>query len=151
RPEPSVSRFLPFAAAVFAALSGLVLFIACANVANLMFARAAARQNEISTRRALGAKRSRLIRQLITESVLIALLAGVVGMLLAEATGVLLTNMTLSSGDIPVHPDERWDWMPLVATLLISIGAGAVTGLFPALRATRGDLMSVIKRGAPGA
>lgn len=150
RPEPSVSRFLPFAAAVFAALAGLVLFIACANVANLIFARAAARQNEISTRRALGAKRSRLIRQLMTESVVIALLAGAVGMLLAEATGVLLTNMTLATGDVPVHPDERWDWLPLVATLLISIVAGAATGLFPALRATRGDLMSVIKRRAPG-
>lgn len=148
RPEPSVSRFLPFAAAVFAVLSLLVLFTSCANVANLMFARAAARKTEICTRLAIGAKRGRLIRQLLTESAVLALLAGLVGALMAQGAGILLTQMTLATGDVPVRPDQRWDWLPLVATLLVSIAAGVAAGLFPALRATKGDLVAAMRSGA---
>jgi predicted permease len=150
RPEPSVSRFLPFAAAVFAALAILVLFTSCANVANLMFARAVARQNEISTRRAIGAQRSRLVRQLLTESALLAALAGAVGLLFSHAAGIWLSGMTANTGDVPIRPDQRWDWLPVVATMAVALVAGAVTGLLPALRATRGDLIAVIKSGAAG-
>jgi predicted permease len=143
-----VSRFLPFAAAVFAVLALLVLFTACANVANLMFARATARQTEISTRLAIGAKRGRLIRQLLTESAVLAVLAGVVGMLLAQGAGILLTRMTLATGDVPVRLDDRWDWLPVIGTMLVSIIAGVAAGLFPALRATKGDLIAAMRGGA---
>lgn len=148
RPEPYVSRFLPFAAAVFAILALLVLFTSCANVANLMFARATARQNEISTRLAVGAKRGRLIRQLLTESAVLAAIAGIAGMLLAQGAGILLTRMTLATGDVPVRPDDRWDWLPLIGTTLVSLIAGVAAGLFPALRATKGDLIAAMRGGA---
>jgi predicted permease len=151
RPEPSTSQSLPVAAALFTALALLVLFTACANVANLMFSRAAARRNEISTRLAIGAGRGRLIRQLLTESILLAVLAGAVGMLMSEGAGTLLARLTAgTTGDIPVHPDARWSWLPVIATVLISIAAGVGTGVFPALRATKGDLLSMMKGGKTG-
>jgi predicted permease len=151
RPEPSVSGFMPFAAAVFTVMAGLVLFIACANVANLMFSRALARQKEIGIRSAIGAPRRRLIRQLLTESVAVAALAGAVGMLLTAVTTPLLSSLSTQNGDVPVHPDKSWDWQPLLYTIVISIAAGVATGLAPALRATKVDAYTILKGGASGA
>ena len=151
RPEPSFSRFVPFAAVVFTVMTGLVLFIACANVANLMFSRAVLRQKEIGIRTAIGAPRRRLIRQLLTESILLAVLAGAAGMLLSHGTGLLLAHsFTGTTGDVPIRPDERWDWLPTLYTILISVVAGIATGLVPALRATRVDLHSILKGGGFG-
>ena len=149
RPEPSFSGFVPFAALVFTVMGVLVLFIACANVANLMFSRAVTRQREVVIRSAIGAHRRRLIRQLLTESVLLAVIAGAAGTLLSFVTGILLTRFSAMTGDIPVSPDESWDWLPILCTMLISVAAGVATGLFPALRATRVDLLSILK-GAGG-
>ncbi len=148
RPEPGIGEFLPFAAVVFMVMAGLVLFVACANVANLMFSRALARHREIGIRTAIGAPRGRLIRQLLTESVVLALLAGAVGALLTAATAPLLSSMSTHSGDVPIHPDASWDWLPLIFTILISLLAGIVTGLVPALRATQVDVYSILKGGA---
>jgi predicted permease len=149
RPEPSVSGFLPFAAAVFLALAGLVLFIACANVANLMFSRALERRKEMGIRTAVGAPRRRLIRQLLTESVLLAVLAGGVGVVLAMAAGPLLAQFS-PQGDIPVRPDERWQWLPLFYTVAAALLAGVVSGLAPAMRATKIDVQSVLKGAGTG-
>jgi predicted permease len=146
RPEPSFSQFMPFAAAVFMALVMFVLFIACANVANLMFSRALARQREMGIRTAVGASRWRLIRQLLVESVLIALLAAALGMVLSTVGGAFLSGFT-PQGDMPIRADRSWDWGVTVLTLLLGVLAGAVTGLAPALRATRVDLQSVLKDG----
>jgi predicted permease len=149
RPEPSVSGFLPFAAAVFLALAGLVLFIACANVANLMFARALERQKEMGIRAAVGAPRRRLIRQLLTESVLLAVLAGGVGVALSFAGAPLLAQFT-PQGDIPVRPDERWQWLPMFYTAAAALLAGVVSGLAPAMRATKLDVHAVLKGAGTG-
>jgi len=149
RPEPSVSGFLPFAAAVFMVLAGLVLFIACANVANLMFSRALKRQKEMGIRTAVGASRGRLIRQLLTESVLLAVVAGAVGMALSLASGPLLARL-VPQGDIPVRPDERWQWLPTLYTVLASLAAGVLTGLAPAMRATKVDVHAVLKGAGTG-
>ncbi len=150
RPDPSVSGFLPLAAAVFLALVVMILLIACANVANLLFARAVTRQREMGIRAAMGATRGRLARQLLTESLLLALLAGIAGWGLSYFIGVLMTGLA-PSGDMPVASESYsgsvWS---VVFAVAVSILAGLVTGLFPALRSSRLDLAQVIKSGAMG-
>ncbi len=146
RPESTMSEMMPFIGAVFMMMVGLVLFIACANVANLMFSRALARQKEMGIRIALGASRWQVIRQLLIESVLLALLAAGVGLVIAEITGPLLSRFT-PSGDIPVRTDTSWDWRAFAFTLVMAVVAGLVTGLAPALRATKGDVHTTLKEG----
>jgi predicted permease len=150
RPDPSVSRFMPFAAVAFTVMAGLVLFIACANVANLMFSRALARQKEIGIRTAIGASRLRLIRQLLTESMVLALFAGAVGILLSYSVAPLLTRFSPPTGDIPIRLDQEWDWLPALYTMLVSVAAGVVTGAVPALRATKVDLHAILKGDGAG-
>lgn len=146
RPEPSFSQFMPFAAVVFMGLVLLVLLIACANVANLMFSRAVARQREMGIRTAVGATRGQLIRQLLVESVVLALLACIVGSVLAHGFSYLIAGFS-PSGDIPVRTESSWSWRAFAATVLLSIVAGIATGLVPALRATSLDIQSVLKEG----
>jgi predicted permease len=150
RPEPSFSQFMPFAAAMFMALVIFVLLIACANVANLMFAHAIARRREMGIRAAVDATRWRLVRQILIESVLIALAGGVVGNLLSLWGGSLLAGL-MPVGDIPVRTDASWDWVSSALILVLAVGAGVVTGFAPALRATRVDLQSVLKDGGGSA
>ncbi len=150
RPDPNVSGFLPLAATVFFALVVMILLIACANVSNLLFARAAARQRELGIRAAVGASRGRLTRQLLTESVLLALIAGAVGWALSYAAGVGLERLS-PSGDVPLAADAvRGTWWIPVFAVLVSLFAGVATGLLPALRATRIDVQDVIKSGGAG-
>ena len=146
RPEPSFVEFMPLAGSVFMVMVGLVLLIACANVANLMFSRAVGRASEIAIRTAIGANRGRLIRQLLAESILLAVIAGVAGFLLAKWSGNLLGGL-MPAGDIPTRAEGNWDWRVFVYTFLMSALAGVVTGLAPALRATRFDLQTTLKEG----
>src|SRR6266508_481389 len=147
RPEPTFVEFMPVVGSVFMVMVGLVLMIACANVANLMFSRAVARQKEMGIRTAVGANRWRLIRQLLAESILLAVIAGVIGSVLAHWSGRLLTLMPSGAGGVPIRADSNWDWRVFAFTFLMSLLAGVLTGLAPALRATRFDLQTTLKEG----
>ena len=127
---------------------GCVLLIACANIANLLLARFAARRKEIAARIALGASRASVLRQLVTESMLIAVLGGILGLLLAQwALGAVVA---LGADVIPRAVEIRLDPMALGFTLLVTLATGLAIGLLPGLQAARVNVNEVLKEASRG-
>jgi predicted permease len=148
RPSPYVASYMPLIVSALMTLAGLVLAVAAANVANLLYARAADRERDLAIRGAMGASRGRLLRQLLSESVLLALAAGAVGTVAALAVQPYLNRM-VSPRDFAPAADTGVDWRLLVFTLGAALAAGLLTGLLPALKATRLDILPLIKAGVP--
>src|SRR5262249_28025141 len=123
---------------------GLVLLIACSNLANLLIARASARRREIAVRLAIGAGRGALIRQLLLESMMLAIAGGSMGAMLAVMIDRALLDF-LPSGHTPLSLSSTPDWTVLGFTFLVSLAAGVLFGLAPALQSTRPELADTLK------
>jgi putative ABC transport system permease protein len=150
--DPSAAKMRATLLVLFGAV-GLVLLIACANIANLLLARNAARDREMALRTALGAAPGRLVRQLLTESVLLSLCGGGIGLLLASAG--IRALAVLAPPELAAVRETGIDLRVLVFTLVVCLTAGILCGLLPALRARLRDLNAVLKQGgkslgAPG-
>jgi len=130
---------------VLMAIVGLVLMIACANVANLLIARATARQKEIAVRLALGASRGQIISQLLVESLMLSMAGGAAGLLLAVWIDETLVSFLPTGATNSLAISATPDWRILLFTLGISLGTGIIFGLVPALQATRPDLAPTLK------
>jgi predicted permease len=147
-----VSGAPPEFSAAFAVLMGMVgllLLIACANVANLLIARASARQREVSIRLAMGASRLQLIRQLLTESLVLAISGGLLGLLVADWTGGGLLNFLPDDPSVhglTSHPDTR----VFLFALALSVITGLLFGIAPAIQGTRAELAATLKDQATG-
>ena len=143
---PAVRPMLNLVSAVFLALAGAVLILACANIANLCLVRVSARHREVAVRSALGATRSRLIRQLLTESILLAALGCIGGILAGLAASRAFGTIPLHTA-IPTVLDFRFDWR----VFAYAIGAAALTailvGITPALRVSRTELSEILHEG----
>jgi predicted permease len=128
------------------AMAAVVLLIGCANVTNILLSRARARSREIAVRLAIGAGRGRLVRQLLTESLVIAALGGALGLLVAKAGADLFGQIKIPA-DIPIVIDVRLDPRVLLFTLLAAVASALIFGLAPALQSTHPDLVPALKSG----
>jgi predicted permease len=142
--DPGMQRHLFTSIGMLMTIVGLILFIACTNVANLMLARAAARQKELAIRQALGASRARLLRQLLTEGLLLSIVGGAAGLLVARSAQRILWSYrppTLGPSDV----DLALNLQVLVFTALVSLVTCVLFALVPALRASRPDVVAELK------
>ena len=132
---------------VLMAMVGVVLLIACANVANLLLARATVRAREVAIRLSIGAGRARLVRQFLTESLLYAIIGGLLGILVSFASTAAVVSL-FDIGEMPIRLDVEVDGRVLAFTIVVSMLAGVVFGVLPSLAATRVDLTRDLKEGA---
>jgi putative ABC transport system permease protein len=146
--DPAAEKLRSTLLVMFGAV-GLVLLIACANIVNLLLVRNAAREREVAVRTALGANQWRLIRQLLTESVLLSFFGGGLGLILAVAGLKVLKSLV--PGDLAVLRDAGLNGWVLGFTLAVCLLAGLACGLLPALRTLRTNLAGVLKQGSKGA
>ncbi len=145
RPIPYANNFFLAVSGLFLVLAVLVWLLAGMNVENILLARGSARRREMAIRAALGAGRARLIRQMLTESVLLAILGGAAGMFLGMWASRLITSIHLQS--LPLHVNASFDWRVFAVAAASALLTGLVVGLLPAFRASSADVNSVLHEG----
>jgi putative ABC transport system permease protein len=144
RPQPYAKNIVPFIAGIFLILAAMVLLLACMNVANILLVRATMRQREMAIRAAMGAGRARLMRQLLTESMVLALLGATGGLILGEwATGSISSMLPPSA--FPVHLDLSFDWRVFAYALTAAVLTGTLVGVWPAWRSGKAELNMVLQ------
>ena len=148
RPIPYANNPVLVLSGLFLALTGLILLLACGNVANILIARASVRRAEMAIRTALGAGRGRLIRQLLAETMLLAILGGCLGVLLAVWLNRMLGTVHFPS--FPVRLDYGLDWRVFAFALAAACGSGIAAGISPAIRATHANIHVVLHGGSGG-
>jgi predicted permease len=145
--EALVGNIRPVLWVLMAAVT-LIILIAAVNIANLLLARASGRQREVSLRLALGASRIRMVRQMLTESLFLSLMAGVVGIL--TAVGILHLAVRFVPFNIPRRNEIGMDWVVLGFATLVSLLTGVIFGLVPAVQSAKADLIGTLREGARG-
>ena len=146
RPQPDLDNTMPKVAALFLILAALVLLLACVNVANFLLVRATARQREMAIRAALGGSRLRLIRQLLIESLLLALSGGAAGIALGLLSSDSLASIPFQT-TFPIIVDLGFDWRVFFYAFAAAVTTGICVGIVPALRASNGHMLEVIREG----
>ena len=141
---PDIRNSVVSFSGVLMGVVALVLLLACVNLANLLLARATERRKELAIRLAMGASRARIVRQLITEAVMLSLGGGIAGLLIAMWINALVSAMKFPS-DLPLVIDLRVDWRVLAFAFGVSLATGIAFGLLPALQASRPDLIPALK------
>ncbi len=150
RPEPDPSSSIVVVGVLFMVLAGMVLLLACTNVANLILVRSTARGREMAVRAALGAARIRLVRQLLTETVLLALAGGLCGIALGAWVSHFLSSIRIIALGSPLVFDFSMDWRVFAFGLGIALVTGVLVGMAPAMRASRTNLSNVLQEGSRG-
>ena len=149
RPNPDPKNTILVISTLFLGLSSLVLLLACVNVGNILLVRATVRGREMAIRAALGAGRTRLIRQLLTESILLAVCGGLAGVALGYWGSSSLEHMNLGT-DLPVRLDFGFDWRVFGFAFGAALLTGIIVGIVPAIRASRGNLAQILHEGGRG-
>ncbi len=149
RPNPDPNHTVFVVGGLFLGLAVMVLLLACVNVANILLVRSTVREREMAIRAALGAARIRMIRQLLTESVLLALLGGVAGVLLGYWGSSALGSVNVQT-DLPIHFDFGFDWRIFSFATAAALLTGIIVGIVPAVRASRGNLSAILHEGGRG-
>jgi predicted permease len=149
RPEPDPENPIPATSIAFMCLAALVLLVACFNIANVLLVRATVRQREMAIRAALGAGQGRLVRQYLTESLMLAFLGGGAGLILASWASGFLSSLSLGT-DLPLRFDFRPDGRVYLFALAAVFVTGLIVGMMPALRAARTNVSSVLHEGGRG-
>jgi predicted permease len=150
RPEADPSNSIVLVGILFMVLAGMVLLLACTNVANIILVRSTSRGREMAVRAALGAARIRLIRQLMTESVLLALIGGFCGIALGAWVSHLLGSIRIVALGSPLVFDFSMDWRVFAFGLATALVTGVLVGMAPAMRASRTNLNQVLQEGSRG-
>jgi predicted permease len=149
RPEPDPDNTIPNVSLAFIVLAALVLLVACFNIANVLLVRATVRQREMAIRAAIGAGRARLVRQHLTESLVLAIVGGAAGLMMGWWASGFLSSLPLGT-DLPITFNFQPDIHVYLFTLAAVVVTGAVVGIMPALRVARTDVNSMLREGGRG-